>query len=231
MYDTPEVYDLNLPNITCRVIDMLYPDALNFIRRLILNTSSKTNIRILPDLKSRDDIENFRKILKCMVQNYSQMLKLAHEDMIRGLKPHILYKFEMMIFDMNYNGPAIVEILKNLITKQAFPKSLAFISEIINDEYVQNNIKFLNLSSMKLNKIPQEVFRLKSLEVLVLDNNNINSISHDDFIKLTQLKEISISENKLEHINQIFDGLLNLEKIHLRNNEIRFFETKTNTIS
>ena len=57
----------------------------------------------------------------------------------------------------------------------------------------------LYLANNSLNRVPPEIYRLKSLSVLSLRSNNITSIS-SSVAHLTNLKELNLSSNRLQYL-------------------------------
>jgi len=67
-------------------------------------------------------------------------------------------------------------------------------------------------------EIPKEIGKLKNLVELVLENNGVQSLPNE-IEKLSSLKILNLSRNKLEEVSSIF-SLLSLESLNLSNNEI-----------
>lgn len=78
-------------------------------------------------------------------------------------------------------------------------------------------------NSTTILKIDLDIFKgLKVLKILRLDNNKITEITGRLFSDLSNLKELSLSNNSLKKIDsKTFKGLKNLETLKLDKNEIK----------
>ncbi|WP_299459330.1 leucine-rich repeat domain-containing protein [uncultured Microscilla sp.] len=100
----------------------------------------------------------------------------------------------------------------------------------ISDNYIENlpksfsklqNLQYLSMQNMKprIRTIFPEVFLLKKLKRLILNENNIREIpSH--ISNLQNIQKISLSENNIRHIPIELYGLPNLESIDLYDNPL-----------
>jgi Leucine-rich repeat (LRR) protein len=96
-------------------------------------------------------------------------------------------------------------------------------------EPFESNILELYLSENKLTTIKQRTFNgLFKLQILYLDKNEIESIEANSFLTEpfeSNILELYLSENKLTTIKQrTFNGLFNLQILHLNKNEIAEIE-------
>ncbi len=80
------------------------------------------------------------------------------------------------------------------------------------------NVKVLDLSYNKLQKIPEELLSLINLQSLHLYNNEIRFIPKE-IQNLFKLKFLSLSNNKINHIPEELGNLPNLETLLLIGNE------------
>jgi internalin A len=78
----------------------------------------------------------------------------------------------------------------------------------------------LDLTSLKLHKIPEEVFELTQLETLHLHGNEISEIPKE-IGKLTQLRDLDISRNEIKEIPIEIGALIRLKDLDLSGNQIR----------
>lgn len=78
------------------------------------------------------------------------------------------------------------------------------------------HLRELSLVNCGLTKIPEEVLKITSLEVLILKHNSIKSIQ-DNICQLRNLITVDISNNELEYIANI-TALCKLSTLHLSDN-------------
>jgi hypothetical protein len=91
--------------------------------------------------------------------------------------------------------------------------------KVICDE--NENIKILNLNSVKLTKIPNHLFELKSLQLLDLSSNKITNIKSESFDQLESLETLYLSYNEIKEIEKNdFNGLINLQNLYLGGNKL-----------
>ncbi|PIU61558.1 hypothetical protein COX58_01330 [archaeon CG_4_10_14_0_2_um_filter_Archaea_38_6] len=87
-------------------------------------------------------------------------------------------------------------------------------------------IKEINLSFMNLSEIPEQIYKLKDLEILKLYNNNLEEIPEKIF-ELKNLRVLDLGRNKIREIPEIFKNnklsIVNLEGNPLR---LKYFRTK-----
>jgi Leucine-rich repeat (LRR) protein len=81
--------------------------------------------------------------------------------------------------------------------------------------------KKLDLSNLKLEKIPNELLEVDFLEELYLRNNNIEKLP-ENISKLKNLKYIDCSNNDIEELPKALFNLGKLTDIRIRNNKIKF---------
>ncbi len=82
-----------------------------------------------------------------------------------------------------------------------------------------NRITGLDLSGNQLRGIPEKIFKLKFLQKLYLDYNDIGIIP-DELGGLNNLKEFSIRDNKVKDFPNSMAKLRSLEKIGMERNDI-----------
>ncbi len=81
------------------------------------------------------------------------------------------------------------------------------------------NVRSLNLSGNNLKEIPQDVFLMKDLENLWLDQNNIQKISKK-IVELTKLRKLSFDGNRKIKLPDNFHKLNSLELILYFDNDM-----------
>ncbi|XP_022104661.1 uncharacterized protein LOC110986779 [Acanthaster planci] len=86
---------------------------------------------------------------------------------------------------------------------------------------VTRELRFLDLSGNKLSVIPSALNVLTSLKVLNFSNNELSSLSSDDFESFTKLDTLRLENNRLDSIsNTTFHPLANLELLYIDHNFI-----------
>lgn len=98
------------------------------------------------------------------------------------------------------------------------------IREFDNDVFKNNSkIKFMNLSQNKLEKLPNGISKVTALENLVAHNNGLTRLPNS-FAELDNIKEINLSNNKIDYIeDNVWSKLASKDnaKIDLHNNILK----------
>ncbi|XP_051266897.1 toll-like receptor 13 isoform X1 [Dicentrarchus labrax] len=87
------------------------------------------------------------------------------------------------------------------------------------------SLKQLRLNANKITTIKHgEFMGLQSLQNLSLHDNQIHTLNNGCFIGLTSLTDIQLQSNdiKTQEINSIFNDVINLRRLDLRNNHIKY---------
>ncbi|KAF3833864.1 hypothetical protein F7725_025068 [Dissostichus mawsoni] len=79
--------------------------------------------------------------------------------------------------------------------------------------------KSLNLSSKKINVVPECVSRLPNLSVLLLKNNSISALPNE-LLCLRHLVELNLGNNALKELPAVLGHLESLKKLYLFSNQI-----------
>jgi Leucine-rich repeat (LRR) protein len=116
-------------------------------------------------------------------------------------------------------------LLKNMTNLERLTLERCKISNIHKDAFsgIAKSLVQLNLRGNNLASVPKEALRnLTKLEKLVLGQNNIKTVKTNTFVKLTNLKDLDLSQNKIIGLElKAFDGLRNsLEFLGLHANMI-----------
>lgn len=86
----------------------------------------------------------------------------------------------------------------------------------------QQLIENLDLSNMQIKFIKREAFdELKDLKCLTLRNNLLTSLPEFIFSNLSTLEHLSLAENKINTLDNIFVGLDNLKELNISCNPLR----------
>lgn len=87
------------------------------------------------------------------------------------------------------------------------------------------NVYALDLSKQKLNDFPREIFKLTSLNILILKKNKI-AVVPDSIFVLKKLQELNLAKNKLTEINDSIYGLKHMKNLNLSENKIEVLSYK-----
>jgi len=87
-------------------------------------------------------------------------------------------------------------------------------------EKKSSTVTTLDLSFQNLFCIPEYIFKLKSLEILKLDNNMISTVP-SSISNLSNLKILNLSSNKLQTLPRELAEMQSLQKLDVRSNELR----------
>lgn len=93
---------------------------------------------------------------------------------------------------------------------------------IIIEKEKKEKTGFLNLSKMKLDNIPPQVFELIHLKELILGENNISEIPNT-IINLKNLEKLVLSQNPIQHIPTSIGRLTNLKEFKLNSGQLNDF--------
>lgn len=80
-------------------------------------------------------------------------------------------------------------------------------------------VKILNVSENMLNELPGQIGNMKALQQLYLQDNVISKLPVEFYTKLTSLKEINLSRNRLvDGLHPDIKNLIHLEELDVSNN-------------
>ena len=84
------------------------------------------------------------------------------------------------------------------------------------------NLRILDLSFNKIEKIPYDTFRFTNLIHLLLDDNRIKELDARSFVEMKSLQYLSLEGNRLQKIpDEAFQNLHHLRKLNLAHNELK----------
>nr|XP_014093110.1 protein flightless-1 isoform X1 [Bactrocera oleae] len=109
-----------------------------------------------------------------------------------------------------------LNIRRNQIKNSGIPPELFWLDELTT----------LDISHNKLKEVPEGLERAKSLLVLNLSDNQIESIPTALFIHLTDLLFLDLSNNRLETLPPQTRRLANLQTLNLANNPLELFQLR-----
>ncbi len=115
----------------------------------------------------------------------------------------------------------LISLVKNNLALQNLNWSLEIdITEWERIKIKKNRVVNLDLSWMNLNEFPNEIKKLKRLESLYLNNNNIEDSIPKFLGKLPSLRLINLSGNKLNTIPKNIASAPKLRVLLLQNNKL-----------
>lgn len=94
------------------------------------------------------------------------------------------------------------------------------ITDIADIKTKNGPVTKINLSHQHLTEIPPEIFKIKSLKVLVLHDNDITEIP-TEIGELVNLEKLVLSRNKIEVVPDEIGKLTKLENLSLKANKIK----------
>lgn len=90
--------------------------------------------------------------------------------------------------------------------------------------YCASGNSYIDCTSAGYTSVPSKIS--SNVRILILDNNNISSISQSDFSNLKSLSQLSMKNNTLSTLpSPLWYGLANLNIIYLNNNQISSFSS------
>lgn len=114
-------------------------------------------------------------------------------------------KLDVLNFDFSeFSHLKEIDLSNNGIKK--FPKSL-----------LQGQIINLNLSSNKIEKIPENINQLKKIKFLDLSYNNIEELP-EEICELTELRTLDLTGNRISTLPKSFSNLKKLNQLNLNGN-------------
>ncbi|MCI5211226.1 MAG: hypothetical protein D3910_21130 [Candidatus Electrothrix sp. ATG2] len=109
--------------------------------------------------------------------------------------------------------------LDKLLKEHLFPKDSSFLTEERLERNKKNQDKYLDLSGLALNKIPEEVFGFFWLTSLNISNNQIKRIP-SRILLLSQLECFDISGNLLQQIPGLILAISTLKAVSFQGNPL-----------
>ncbi|BBM87147.1 leucine-rich repeat domain-containing protein [Candidatus Uabimicrobium amorphum] len=118
--------------------------------------------------------------------------------------------------------------LKNVFFEKTYINRLTVTLSKKNISYIKNiTVKILSISSLGLKYIPNEVFKMKKLESLILSNNNIKKISTK--ILYMNLKSLDLSNNEIKKIPSTLQLPSSMKELILFGNPIEYVNIEKNS--
>ncbi len=84
----------------------------------------------------------------------------------------------------------------------------------------------LDLSSLELELVPKEIFKLKELRRLKLDHNPLKTLPRE-FSKLTNLVHLSLNSSQFSELPQVIFELERLDVLFLQDNNLKKLSRRT----
>ncbi|XP_057668841.1 protein flightless-1 [Diorhabda carinulata] len=152
------------------------------------------------------DRTNLEEIPKEM----GNLLKLEHLSLTRNHLEKLYGELTEL------NCLRTLNLRHNNIKTSGIPAELFHLEELSTLDFSHNNLK----------EVPEGLDKAKSLLVLNLSNNQIESIPNSLFINLTDLLFLDLSENNLETLPPQTRRLANLQTLILNNNPLGHFQLR-----
>jgi Leucine-rich repeat (LRR) protein len=198
------------------------PNEIGFCAELKEIILMGNQIESLPDsLKECDNLE----VLRLSYRNFSTMLDSYMDNLIfkgqiksEHIPPVVFDLAKMTNLDLKHTKINTIPD-NNLCGMLELNLDFNYISTLAeNSMKSMTNIRILTLSNNFLNEIPAEINNLLSLEVLDLSCNTITEITNNSNLK--NLKELNLSSNRLNGVNDNIKYFKGLQKLRLEKNAI-----------
>lgn len=198
-------------------IDGIDEDAFGSLPELMVLTLSTNNLssvpaatRNLPTLVELDLSKNRIERLRC--EDFANLTRLRHLNLYANsisVLPECVFKGLTQLQVLKLQNNSISKISKSF-------------------QLLLPNLKRLHLNSNKLVAIMKGQFSgLRGLQNLSLHSNQIKQLSRGSFSGLTNLTTLQLQSNQIEAkvVHGVFDDLVNLRRLDLRNNHIRYYSS------
>ncbi|KAM7390160.1 hypothetical protein PAMA_008370 [Pampus argenteus] len=196
---------------------------------------SDDSFRSLPGLRILSLNRNGLSSVPSVIRNLSTLVELdLSTNSISSLGCHdfanLTYLRKLSLYQNSISALQQC-VFKDLIRLQYLKLQTNHITKL-NAAFKENlpYLKQLHLNRNKLTSISEGEFKgLQSLQNLSLHENQINDLAEDSFIGLTNLTDIQLQSNEiLLHAVQksVFNGLINLRRLDVRDNHIRYESTE-----
>eukprot|EP00833_Pecoramyces_ruminatium_P009460 jgi/Orpsp1_1/1183492/evm.model.c7180000085439.1 len=195
IFDSTELnFNLNFQNIP----------VFNKLKKLIIKSMNIKTIKL--DINLNSSIERINLSRNLLEVFPTQLLKL----------PNLKY----LDLSMNNINKLELNFLNYLPKLKRLYLNYNEINEIIiNDSILNSSLSSLNLSDNNITQFPSQLFNLKNIRNIYLDDNYIKEIT-DDINKNSNIEIIDLSNNKIEKFPIIFKYLPKLKRLNLYKNKI-----------
>ena len=111
---------------------------------------------------------------------------------------------------------AVIEVGVDVAHEQASDKVFTNLTDALMEP---QSVRFLNLTSARIEEFPLGIFELVRLESLNLGKNQIRTVP-PEIGRLHALKVLKLSRNKIEQLPEEIGRLKSLEELHVSRNQI-----------
>jgi calcium-independent phospholipase A2-gamma len=92
------------------------------------------------------------------------------------------------------------------------------------------NLVYLSAANNEIDKVPEEISKLKELRTLNLDNNKI-SVLPDSLFALVLLNKLHLNDNKIEQLSMKVQNLVNLMEFNIAGNNLQDLPTEISALT
>jgi Leucine-rich repeat (LRR) protein len=179
------------------------------LKFLAVLSSKKNKLNSLPDCFS--NLENL------------QELEL-YDASIKDLSPlKGLFNLKKLTLFDNANSLTLGEEFETLGRLKYLNIINTSIDSISSSIVKLSELEGLNLYQCSLTEIP-ELSELKTLKILILDNNQLSGKIPESIYQLTSLVNLSLENNQLTEIDDSIGNLKNLRQINLKGNKLSDYQ-------
>lgn len=187
-----------------------------------VNNNGNNGTIILPNsagkFPSKITLKTIEKYKKIKIPRGVQIKQITNDiDKLKHVKEFNIYTDITNVRNFTVPSDNSLEILR-IKNMNAEPKNNIYtiLKHIVSKS---PNLKHLEVSNYKLDKIPDEVFKLENLEKLYVQKCNLKSVS-DNISKLTKLNILDFKGNELQLLPETFGNLKELKTLNLYQNPI-----------
>lgn len=132
-----------------------------------------------------------------------------------------MIRMEEYALSSNNHFKPKVKVEPIVIVNESIPDSLTdFLTKFQLENTSIEDATELRLAGCELNEIPSWIKNFKSLEILNLEENDISEIPNTLSFDLPQLKELTLSDNKIKKLPESIGNFKNLIQLELKKNSL-----------
>lgn len=127
------------------------------------------------------------------------------------------------------NKPSVKAHMENAQRTGVFQLQSSKLEEIPVELFRLKSLRTIDFSNNKLKYLPKEFGQFLALKTLLLKNNQLSQLP-DEFCCLRKLETLSLENNSLFSLPPAFDALKSLRSINLSNNKLEQFPRQIITL-